>query len=51
VGFVLSFIKIKNYPKHRQACLTTPNGSRFVMTERYETTLPCTSQFPLTLPY
>ena len=24
MGFVLSFIKIKDYPQHRQVCLTMP---------------------------
>ena len=24
MGFVLSFIKIKDYPQHRQVCLTIP---------------------------
>jgi|TARA_B110000914_G_C15397620_1_gene415591 hypothetical protein len=27
MGFVLSFIKIKDYPQHRQVCLTVPLSS------------------------
>jgi len=28
MGFLMSFIKIKDYPQHRQVCLTMPHSFR-----------------------